>query len=140
MLAACSGAAKPDSTAVPASTSADHPVTVTLQPAVSAIASSETPAVAVTVDSEGQSVSAWNGIPIMPGALTGEGDSDGYVFTIQATPEQIQAYYQTELAKLGWHPLPTEDASVLMFANSAADTLTISILTQGNDSLVLLVK
>jgi hypothetical protein len=38
----------------------------------------------------------------MPGAVAGDGDEEGYVFTIKATPQQIREYYELELGKRGW--------------------------------------
>jgi hypothetical protein len=77
----------------------------------------------------------------MPGAIAGEGDEESYVFTIKATPQQVQDYYQVELGKLGWQPLGTEDRdSSLMFTNNASATITISIIAKGEQVLVLLVR
>jgi len=47
------------------------------------------------------------------------------------------------LGKLGWQPFATEtkDSSrMLMFTNEASATLTVSILTKGDQTLVLLAK
>lgn len=41
-------------------------------------------------------------IPVMPGALAGEGASWGYSFTIRSTLAQVRAYYKGELMKQGW--------------------------------------
>lgn len=79
----------------------------------------------------------------MPGARAGAGDEEGYVFTIQATPQQVQEYYQLELAKLGWQPSAQENSNsslILSFLDSASATLTVSILSKGDEVLVLLVK
>ena len=68
----------------------------------------------------------------MPGAIAGEGDEEGYVFTIQATPAQVQEYYQTELGKLGWQPLSQEEKGssvTLLFTDNVSTTLTIGILS-----------
>jgi hypothetical protein len=92
---------------------------------------------------EGQPSAEWKGIPIMPNASAGEGDEEGYVFTVKATTQQVQDFYQAELGKLGWQPFGTgnRDASlVLMFTNSESATLTISIIAKGEEALVLLVK
>jgi hypothetical protein len=104
--------------------------------------STETPDVLALVP-EGQPASEWDGIPIMPGAITGEGDDEGYVFTIQATPQQVQEYYQLELEKLGWQPFATGDgdsSSMLIFMDDTSATLTVSILAKDDEVLVLLVK
>jgi len=92
---------------------------------------------------EGQPLAEWKGIPIMPNSIAGEGDEEGYVFTIKATPQQVQDFYQTKLEKLGWQPFgtSTEDTSLmLMFTNNNSDTLTVSIIAKGEEVLVLLVK
>ena len=79
----------------------------------------------------------------MPGATAGEGDEEGYVFTIKATSQQVQDYYQVELTRLGWQPsgLEASNSSVILsFTDSTAATLTVSILAKGDEVLVLLVK
>jgi hypothetical protein len=79
----------------------------------------------------------------MPGAFAGEGDEEGYVFTIQATSQQVQEYYQLELARRGWQPSAQEGSGssvLLSFTDSPAATLTVSILAKGEEVLVLLVK
>jgi hypothetical protein len=103
----------------------------------------ETPDDVFELPSEGQPASEWNGVPIMPGAITGEGDEEGYVFTIRATPQQVQEYYQLELEKLGWQLLSQEegDSSVmLIFINSASETITVNVIAKDEDALVLLVQ
>jgi hypothetical protein len=79
----------------------------------------------------------------MPEAITGEGDEESYVFTVKATPQQVQDYYQVELGKLGWQLATTggEASSLtLTFYDPASATLTISILSKGEQVLVLLVR
>ena len=86
---------------------------------------------------------AWNGIPIMPGATAGEGDPEGYVFTIQAEPGQVQEFYEIELGKLGWQLAGQESNATtlaLLFTNSASETLTINIVSKDGQALVLLAK
>jgi hypothetical protein len=78
-------------------------------PTVTLSLPSETPDIVSVRVLEGQPASEWKGIPIMPGAVAGEGDEEGYVFTIRATPQQVQDYYQLELGKLGWPSLAQGD-------------------------------
>jgi hypothetical protein len=93
---------------------------------------------------EGQPASEWKGIPIMPNAIAGEGDEESYVFTVKATSQQVQEYYQLELGKLGWQPFATgtgnSSSLILMFTNNDSTTLTISVIAKGDEVLVLLVK
>ena len=103
----------------------------------------ETPDAVTALIPEGQPASEWNGIPIMPDAIAGEGDGESYVFTIKATPQQVQEYYQLELGKLGWQPFATgngDSSLMLMFTNNASATLTVRIIAKGDEVLVLLVK
>ena len=131
-LISCSNTAQPPPTA----TAIPTPVaTVTRIP--SPVPSTE------TLEVQTQPAAQWNDIPIMPGAIAGEGDEEGYVFTIQATPAQVQEYYQTELGKLGWQPLSQEEKGssvTLLFTDNVSTTLTISILSNGDQALVLLAK
>jgi hypothetical protein len=77
----------------------------------------------------------------MPDAIAGEGDEEGYVFTVNATTQQVRDYYQSELGKLGWQLLaPEEGEASLKFMNSASETLTINLIAKRNQVLVLLVK
>jgi hypothetical protein len=130
MLIACSGKTQrtPAVTEVPTGAA-------TLTPAPSPLPSSQAPEI--------QPTKAWKGIPVMPGATAGEGDEEGYVFTIHATSQQVQDYYRVELARLGWQPSDPETGNssvILSFTDSTAGTLTVSILSKGDEVLVLLVK
>jgi len=138
VLAACSILIQPGPTTIPTLTPTVFP---TLAPTNTFLSPTETPADVSALLPEGQPASEWNGIPIMPGAVTGEGDAESYVFTIKATSQQVQEYYQLELGKLGWQPLGTGDGDLsLMFTNNASATLTINIIVKGDNVLVLLVK
>lgn len=135
VLAACSIPIQPDPTAMPLLT---FTVVVTLAPANTSL---QLPR---TVDTDaGKPASDWNGIPIMPDAIAGEGDEESYVFTVKATPQQVQEYYQLELGKLGWQPSTNGDgdsSSMLMFTNNDSATLTVSMIAKGDEVLVVLSK
>ena len=139
VLTACSNLIQPNPTAIPT-------LTLTAASALPLIGTpfppTETPAAVAALAPEGQPASEWNGIPIMPDAIAGEGDEESYVFTVKATPQQVQEYYQLELEKLGWQPAAAgdEDSSLMMFTNNASATLTISLIAKGDEVLVLLVK
>jgi hypothetical protein len=140
ILTACSSFTQPTSTAVPI-------LTFTVIPTLAATNTSLQPTgttdAVSTLVPEGQPASEWNGIPIMPDVIAGEGDEESYVFTIKATPQEVQDYYQAELGKLGWQPFATGDGDsslMLMFMNNASETLTVNIIAKGDEVLVLLVK
>lgn len=116
--------------------------TATVAPTQAPRLPTTTPDIVAALEPEGQPAKEWNGIPIMPGAIAGEGDEEGYVFTIKATPQQIQEYYQGELSKLGWQPFAQgqEESSMFIFTNETSETLAVNIVTKGDEALVLLVK
>jgi hypothetical protein len=93
---------------------------------------------------EGKPAIEWNGIPIMPGPIAGDGDAESYVFTIKATPQHVREYYEEELLKLGWNQFATEEGGdeslILMFMNTDSAILTVSIISKGDEVLVLLAK
>ena len=130
LLIACSGTIQ----LTPAVTEV-HSQVATARPSVTPIAPSRT--------ADSQPTKEWKGIPVMPGATAGEGDEEGYVFTIHATSQQVQDYYQVELARLGWQPSDPETGNssvILSFTDSTTATLTVSILSKEDEVLVLLVK
>ena len=92
---------------------------------------------------EGQPASDWSGIPIMQGAIAGEGDASSYRFTTKASRDEIQKYYQKELSKLSWNFLATGEgdagAAILIFTGNDG-TLSVSILPNGDQFIVMFVK
>jgi len=80
----------------------------------------------------------------MPGAIAGNGDNEKYVFTIDATLEEVQAYYERELAKLGWSLMALGDgstgAAMMIFNSGKPPLLPISIIPDGDLMLVLIVN
>lgn len=143
VVPACSSFAQPTASVVPTSifTPPSPPAALALTHA--ALPPTATAEAVSTFVPEGQLASEWNGIPLMPGAIVGEGDDESYIFTIGATSRQVQEYYELELAKLGWQPVAQEDndsSIMLMFVKDDTATLTISILSKDDQTLVLLVK
>ena len=142
ILSACSipltPSGTPTFTALPTGTAI-----ATQTPTVTHLPQSETPGVDSELLSDDQPANEWNGIPIMPGALAGEGDEEGYVFTIRATPQTVQDYYQLELGKLGWQLASQEQADssmLLIFISTTSERLTIHVIAKDEEALVLLVK
>ena len=86
----------------------------------------------------------WKGIPIMPGAIAGNGDNEKYVFTINASLEAIQTYYERELSKSGWDLVTSgagdTGATMLIFNNGKPPLMPISIIPDGDLMLVLIVN
>jgi len=92
----------------------------------------------------GKPSSEWEGFPIMPTAIAGEGDNKGYSFTINASADEIQKFYEKELAKLGWNMLASGQGttnSVLLIFMKDTGTFSVSMIPQPDGTMyVLLVK
>jgi hypothetical protein len=91
----------------------------------------------------GTPVRAWHTVPIMPGATAGSGDDLGYTFAVQATAEEIQAFYKEKMPLLGFVYEGTGDADpnapLLVFRKSGY-TVTVSYFPQEDEMLVLIVR
>ena len=144
VLSACSSSMKPTSAVVPTPAFTVTPLLAASPiPTNTSVLPTETSDAVSALVPEGQPASEWNGIPIMPNAIAGDGDDERYVFTIKATAQQVQEYYQLELGKLGWQAFATGDGDsslMLNFMNKTSATLTVSIIAKGDEALVLLVK
>ena len=144
VLSACSPSVQLNVTASPTVAFTAVPVlTSTVAPTETAVSPTETPDVVLALMPEWRPASEWKGIPVMPGATAGEGDDEGYVFTIKAAPQQVREFYELELAKLGWQPFATGDGDsslILMYMDGTSASLTVSIIGKGEEALVLLVK
>ena len=145
VLSACSSSMKPTSAVVPTPAFTVTPLLAASPiPTNTSVLPTETSDAVSALVPEGQPASSeWNGIPIMPNAIAGDGDDERYVFTIKATAQQVQEYYQLELGKLGWQASATGDGDsslMLNFMNKTSATLTVSIIAKGDEALVLLVK
>lgn len=131
----------PTETSVPTSTTTPEP---TLTPTPTSVPPTETPTEPVLKMPTGKPDSKWEGFPIMPGAIAGEGDSKGYSFTIKASAEEIQNFYEKELNKLGWNLFANgngDSGTVLLIFMKGTDTFTVSIIAQPDEIMyVLLVK
>jgi hypothetical protein len=78
----------------------------------------------------------------MPEARTGEGDEESYVFTIQATLQQVRGYYELEMSKRGWQLSIEGDGvtSLMLTFTKESETFTVDMIAKGDEVLVLLVK
>ena len=91
----------------------------------------------------GRPLTSWNDIPIMPGAIAGEGDTGTYRFSIRAQATAVQAYYDRILAGLGWSGFAAGQGttgSILLIYMKGQDMLTVSILVSDGPTVVMLVK
>ncbi len=129
----------PTATFMPTLTSTPEPTNTPIP-----IQATETPSDAGLRMPSGVPVSVWNGIPIMPNAIAGDGDSGSYYFTIAAPAKNIQAFYEAELGKLGWdmlaHGQGTTSAILLIFMKEGS-TLSVAIIPRADNVMyVMLAK
>ena len=142
LISACSVLAPvptttPTATLIPTATPTPIP-TATPQPVI------DTQAPISALLPSGNPEKEWQGIPIMPAALNGDGDNAGYRFTINANAEEVQAYYEKELGKVGWGLMAAgsgaTDSVMLIFNNAASSVMSVSIFPSGDLTLVLIVS
>jgi hypothetical protein len=91
----------------------------------------------------GTPVAVWRGVPVMPGALTGEKDDRGYRFTTRSSREEIMHYYDQQMKALGWKSLVEgqgDNGNLLLIFQKGEATFTIAILSMnGGIQQVMLV-
>ena len=109
------------------------------------VPATETPSAPELKMPTGKPDSKWEGFPIMPNAIAGEGDSKGYSFTIKASADDIQSFYAKELKKLGWNLFANGNGNntgtILLMFMKGTDTFMVSIIPQPDGIMyVLLVK
>jgi hypothetical protein len=81
----------------------------------------------------GAPLAEWEGIPIMPGALSGGETSEGYEFSTQASIDEITQFYGAALAELGYSLTTSgEDSGItfLLFEKGSAQAI-VGILPAG---------
>ena len=93
-------------------------------------------------DPQGTPLSEWNGIPVMPQATVGEEFNEyTYSFKVPSTPPEVQNFYKTELANLGWASsidLPVGDEGGFMLYTKDDNILTITITSADGGTTVML--
>jgi len=91
---------------------------------------------------QGTPVEAWKDIPIMPEATAGqEFDSQNYSFKTSATVQDVQNYYNEQLAGLGWTQIsnvPSDTNGAIMLFSKGSNVLTILITSNEGSTVVIL--
>ena len=89
----------------------------------------------------GTPVSQWNDIPIMPQAAAGQEFSDSvYSFRVDASVDDVQAFYKDGLTTLGWKQDLSAQGGAnggLMFFTKDTNLLTITITQADEGGLVV---
>jgi len=147
-LAACAGPTPPPTaTDSPSAT----PLPTETQPAVPTDTPvpqmTDTPDIFAELNPASAPLKEWNGIPIMPGALAGDGSQTTYYFTTKSTVDEIHAFYDQSLAKVGLVPLAVgngkENTLVLFYQSSDQSSdagLSITLFIKADTVLVMMVK
>jgi len=113
--------------------------TPTLEQAASSI-----PEAGELLNPQGAPLQEWRGIPIMPVAVAGQEFSadNSYSFKAEATPEEVQDFYNEKLTQLGWsQPFDNTlnaDGGSMTFRKEAG-SLTITVVPAEGSVVVLLV-
>ena len=82
----------------------------------------------------------------MPSAIAGDGDSNSYSFTVKASPDEVQKFYEKAMAKLGWNMFAsgqgaTKALMLIFMKGSGSSTVSVSVIPQPDDLVyVMLVK
>lgn len=92
-------------------------------------------------DPQGEPLSEWNGVPIMPAATAGEEATGLYSYKADASVTEVFDYYKTEMTALGWSEffaVQDTGAGALLTYQKDDALVTITITADGEGSLVLL--
>jgi hypothetical protein len=93
-------------------------------------------------DPQGEPAGNWKNIPVMPDATAGQEFNDTtYSFKVDATPQEVQAYYETELKNLGWSStfnMPGDENGAIMVFSKGDDLMTITVTVIDNETIVIL--
>ena len=149
----------PTATSLPTLTSTPEPTTTptlkptetpeptftpTTRPSATRIPPTETASAPGLPMPSGTPVAIWEGFPIMPNAIAGDGDSSSYSFTIMASADEVQDFYESQLPGLGWNLFATgqgETDTLLLMFMKGTNILTVSIIPQPDGVMyVMLVK
>jgi hypothetical protein len=86
-------------------------------------------ATAEVVLPSGTPANEWNGIPIMPGAISGDATADAYQFTTLADVDEIVSFYESALSSLGFEVARAADQNagytVLTFQNASTTGMVV---------------
>jgi hypothetical protein len=89
-------------------------------------------------DPQGAPLSAWQDIPVMPGAAAGQEVEGIYSFKINASTAEVKAFYDAQLPPLGWTSMFSNSDMPFLVYSKDNHTLTITITEQNGSMIVLL--
>jgi len=82
----------------------------------------------------GKPSSDWEGVPIMPNAIEGDGDSQSYIFIVNDLVDNVNAFYQEEMGKFGWNLSrgAGDEMQSFMSFTKGADTIDVTVVLQSD--------
>jgi len=94
-------------------------------------------------DPQGDPVAEWNGVPVMPQATAGQefADSNTYSYKVDASAQDVQDYYNSELPNRGWEStfnVPGDANGAVMLFSNDNNFLTITITVVDGETVVVL--
>lgn len=79
----------------------------------------------------------------MPQAIAGDEGDGSYMYSVEATPEEVEEYYATEMQAEGWQYLALGTAkadNLMLIFTKAGNTATVAVIKEeGGTALVMLV-
>jgi hypothetical protein len=102
---------------------------------------SSMPDIGNAVNPQGEPLSEWNGIPVMPSATSGEETGGIYSFKTTSTVQEVFDYYKAEMTNLGWNEffsMPETGSGALLTYEKDSHMVTVTITTDGSGALVFL--
>jgi hypothetical protein len=93
-------------------------------------------------DPQGEPLSDWRGVPIMPQATAGqEFDNNTYSFKTDASVQAVVDFYNEEMVKLGWSKtfdMPVDASGGLAVYSKDSSLLTVTITSLDGSVVVIL--
>ena len=94
----------------------------------------ETPSASLLPMPAEKPLSEWEGVPIMPTATEGNGDSQSYSFMVNDLVDNVNTFYQEEMVKFGWRlsrGKGNEMQSFMSFTKDG-DTVDVTVVLQSD--------
>ena len=82
-------------------------------------------------------VEIWQGVPIMPDAITGDENEGTYTFTTASNETEIRAFYDEMLTDLGWVPFAegAGETGLILFYQLGEQVVSFLIITDVIDGI-----
>ena len=93
-------------------------------------------------DLQGEPLTEWNGVPVMPQASSGqEQDAYSYTFKYEGAVKEAQDFYNDQMGKLGWSPMismPGDENGAMLVFQKDSQILTVTVAKVDTSIIVIL--